>query len=238
MMRPLAPKFLTPHFLTPGFFLRHYKTCLIFLNIIFWPLLTLGLYYALFASPQDYQQGELVRIMYVHVPSAWLALGVYAFMALTSFLNMVWANKLAYIMCAASAPIGGAFAFITLASGAIWGYPCWGTWWVWDARLTSMLILFLFYLAYIAFFNLNPKKAEKPCSAIALIGFINVPLVKFSVDMWASLHQGASVLTLSGPKIHSDMLKPLLIMFLAFGVFFLINMIMRTYVLIMMFKYK
>ena len=225
-------------FLTPLFFLKYYNKFFSILSILFLPILAFGLYYSLFASPQDYQQGELVRIMYVHVPCAWLALGVYAFMAVCSFANLIWANKISYILAAASAPIGCVFAFNTLLTGAIWGYPTWGTWWVWDARLTFMLILFLFYLSYIAIFNINPQRAEKPCSIISLIGFINVPLVRFSVDMWSSLHQGASVLTTSGVKIHPLMLKPLLLMFVAFSLLAGILIIARSYSLIINFKIK
>ena len=214
--------------LTPYFFLQHYKKSLLILSAAFFPLLFASLYQALITSPADYQQGELVRIMYVHVPSAWLALGIYSLMALCSFINLITANKLAYIIAVASAPIGAAFALITLLTGSIWGYPTWGTWWVWDARLTSMLILFLFYISYIAIFNNHPIRAEKPCAAISLIGFINVPIVKFSVDLWTTLHQGASVFTLSGPKIDISMLVPLLMMFTSFSILFLILLILRT----------
>lgn len=223
-------------FLNPNFFLNNYRSALGVLTIMFFPLLASGLYQALVASPADYQQGDLVRIMYVHVPSAWLAIGIYSFMALCSFANLIWANRLAYILAGAAAPIGACFALITLMTGSIWGHPTWGTWWVWDARLTSMLILFLFYVAYIAVFNNHRQQAEKPCSVISLIGFINVPIVKFSVDIWASLHQGASVFTLSGPKIHPSMLKPLFLMFAAFSVMFLLLLIIRSCCLLVSFK--
>ncbi len=222
--------------LTPHFFLKYYRRLLITLTIAFIPTFGFGLYQALFVSPIDYQQGELVRIMYVHVPSAWISLGAYLFMACCSLASIIWSNKLAYILAAAAAPIGACFAFITLVTGSIWGYPTWGTWWVWDARLTSMLILFLFYVSYIILFQHDPVKAEKPCAVISLIGAINVPIVKFSVNLWASLHQGASVLTLSGPKIHPSMLKPLLLMFAAFSMFFAIMLLMRACILLALFK--
>lgn len=224
--------------LTPHFFFKYYKLALKLLVIAFAPMLILALYQALIASPVDYQQGELVRIMYVHVPSAWLSMSIYLFMALCSLANIIWANRLAYILAASSAPIGASFALITLITGSIWGYPAWGTWWVWDARLTSMLVLFLFYVSYIILFNQNPHRAEKPCSIISLIGAINVPIVKFSVDIWASLHQGASIITFSGPKIHPSMLKPLFLMLASFCMLFTIVLIMRAASLIAKLKYS
>jgi heme exporter protein C len=226
------------HFLTPNIFLRFYKVLLILFISIFATSFIFGLYQALVVSPIDYQQGELVRIMYVHVPSAWLSMGIYTFMAICSFANLIWKNRLAYILAASAAPIGASFALITLVTGSIWGYPTWGTWWVWDARLTSMLILFLFYICYIVIFNSDIRKAENPCSIISLIGFINIPIVKFSVDIWASLHQGASVLTLTGPKIHVSMLKPLFLMFLSFSSLFGILLILRCCVLLVEFKWR
>jgi heme exporter protein C len=222
--------------LTPNFFFKYYKLTLKILTVSFIPILISALYQALIASPIDYQQGELVRIMYVHVPSAWLSMGIYLLMALCGMANIVWGNRLAYIIAASSAPIGASFALITLVTGSIWGYPAWGTWWVWDARLTSMLVLFLFYISYILLFSQNPRKAEKPCSIVSLIGAINVPIVKFSVDIWASLHQGASIITLSGPKVHSSMLKPLFLMFVAFCILFAIVLILRAATLMAKFK--
>jgi len=224
-------------FLNPNFFLNNYSAPLKALLLIFLPVLATGLYQALVISPPDYQQGELVRIMYVHVPSAWLTISIYSFMAVCSFASLIWANRLAYILAAAAAPIGASFALITLLTGSIWGYPTWGTWWVWDARLTSMLVLFLFYIAYIVIFTNDPIMAEKPCATVSLIGFINVPIVKFSVDIWASLHQGASVFTLSGPKIHPSMLAPLFLMFAAFSILFLILLIIRSCSLLGLFRY-
>jgi heme exporter protein C len=143
----------------------------------------------------------------------------------------VWKTRMSYIFAIAAAPIGAIFALITLVTGSIWGKPIWGAWWVWDARLTSMLVLFLLYISYITIINSssgNILRAEKPASVMALIGFINIPIVKFSVDIWYSLHQPASVLKIGGPSIHSTMLLPLMIMFLSFIIYFLLALLMRT----------
>lgn len=189
-----------------------------------------GIYQALMVSPVDYQQGQTVRIMYVHVPAAWMSLGIYVFIAICSLINVVWNIKLPYLLSIAAAETGCAFSIITLVTGSLWGKPIWGAWWVWDARLTSMLILFLLYLSYIAIVNSGDSilRAEKPACAIALIGVINVPIVKFSVDIWYSLHQGASVLRSDGPAIDSTMLLPLLVMFTSFVIYFLLLLLMRT----------
>jgi len=226
--------------LTPQFFAKVEKTLLPFLAILFPLILCIGLYFALFASPADYQQGEMVRIMYVHVPSAWMSLGIYSFMTACSFSSLVWKTRISYLLSVASAPIGATFALITLVTGSLWGKPIWGTWWVWDARLTSMLILFLLYLSYISVTSsgTNILRAEKPASVIAIIGFINIPIVKFSVDIWYSLHQPASVFKMSGPSIHSSMLLPLMIMFASFICFFLLSLLMRTRILLNNIKYN
>lgn len=213
----------------PNKFLQLADKALPYLIVAFLVSVTTGLYYALWDSPSDYQQGEMVRVMYVHVPSAWMSLGIYSFMAICSFSLLVWQTKLSYLLAVAAAPIGCTFAFITLVTGSLWGAPIWGTWWVWDARLTSMLVLFLLYLSYIAIVNSGSSilRAEKPASVMAIIGFINVPIVKFSVNIWYSLHQPASVIKMGGPSIHSSMLLPLLLMFLSFVLFFSILLIIR-----------
>jgi heme exporter protein C len=215
---------------TPKFFSKLEKILIPILSIIFPVTLITGLYYALISSPPDYQQGEMVRVMYVHVPAAWMSLAVYSFMALCSFSSLVWKTRMPYILAVAAAPIGASFALITLVTGSIWGKPIWGTWWVWDARLTSMLVLFLLYISYIVVVNSssNILRAEKPASVIALIGFINIPIVKFSVDIWYSLHQPASVFKAGGPSIHGSMLLPLMIMFASFVIYFMLTLIMRT----------
>jgi heme exporter protein C len=200
-----------------------------YLCVAFIITITYGLIQALYISPEDYQQGDYARIMYIHVPSAWLALLIYSFIAVMSLINIIYGIKLCYIIARASARIGIVFAAITLITGSIWGKPMWGTWWVWDARLTSMLVLFLFYASYLAINFSGPiSKAEKPSSVLAVIGFVNVPIVKFSVDIWNSLHQGSSVIRADGPAIASEMLVPLLIMFIAFGLLFLIVAIMNS----------
>ncbi len=226
--------------LTPQFFAKIEKPLLPILAILFPTTLCAGLYFALFSSPADYQQGEMVRVMYVHVPSAWMSLGIYSFMAVCSFSSLVWKTRISYLLSIAAAPIGATFALITLVTGSLWGKPIWGAWWVWDARLTSMLILFLLYLSYISVTNsgTNILRAEKPASVIAIIGFINIPIVKFSVDIWYSLHQPASVFKMSGPSIHSSMLIPLMIMFASFICFFLLLLLMRTRILLNNIKYK
>ncbi|XVN42736.1 MAG: heme ABC transporter permease [Candidatus Rickettsia vulgarisii] len=194
----------------------------------------IGLYQALIISPADYQQGEIVRIMYIHVPASWMALAIYSFMAICSFSNIIWKTRMSFLMTVSSAPIGAVFCMISMFTGALWGKPIWGAWWVWDARLTSMLVLFLLYLSYIIVVNSgdNIWRAEKPASAIAIIGFINIPIVKFSVNIWYSLHQPASVLRLGSPTIHKSMLLPLMLMFSSVILYFLLVLAFRLSVLI------
>jgi heme exporter protein C len=188
-----------------------------------------GLYLALIASPPDYQQGETVRIMYVHVPAAWMALFVYTAMAAASAVALIWRHPLADLAAKSCAPIGAGFTLIALVSGSLWGQPMWGTWWVWDARLTSMLILFFLYLGHIALFDAydDPTKGARAAAILALVGFVNVPIIKFSVDWWNTLHQPASVIKMSGPSIDASMLWPLLIMALAFKLYFAAVVLVR-----------
>src|SRR5256885_2593406 len=180
--------------------------------------LALGLYLALFVAPPDYQQGESVRIMFIHVPAAWMALSVYALMALASAIGLVWRHPLADLAAQEMAPIGAAFTFLCLVTGSLWGQPMWGTYWVWDARLTSVLILFLMYLGVIALWRTveDPSRAARAAAILTLVGAINLPIIKFSVDWWNTLHQPASVLRLGGPAIHPSILIPLLVMATAF----------------------
>ena len=193
-------------------------------------LLASGLYFALLASPADYQQGETVRIMYIHVPAAWMALFVYANMAVASFVGLVWRHPLAELFCKAVAPIGAGFTAICLISGSLWGEPMWGTWWVWDARLTSVLILFFLYLGYIALVNAfdDPGRGLKAGAILVLIGTVNLPVIKFSVDWWNTLHQPASVSRLDRPALDPAMLTPLLIMAAAFTAYFVTLALLRT----------
>lgn len=192
-------------------------------------LLGVGLYLALLNSPPDYQQGETVRIMYIHVPSAWMALFVYLTMAIASAVALIWRHPLADIAAKAAAPIGAGFTIICLVTGSLWGKPMWGTWWVWDARLTSMLILLFLYLGYIALVNAfdDPNRGYRAAGILALVGVVNLPIIKFSVDWWNTLHQPASVVRLDGPAIHPDILLPLLVMAGAFKLFFVTVLILR-----------
>jgi heme exporter protein C len=173
-------------------------------------------------APADYQQGETVRIMYVHVPSAWLALGIYTLMAIAAIGTLVWRHPLADVAAKTAAPIGAAFSLICLVTGALWGRPMWGAYWVWDARLTSMLVLFLLYLGILALWRAidDPGQAGRVVAVLTLVGFVNVPIVKFSVDWWNTLHQPASVFRLDGPAIHPAILTPLLISAAGFAALF------------------
>ncbi|MDF2965944.1 MAG: Heme exporter protein [Rickettsiaceae bacterium] len=216
--------------LNPNYFTSSLYKLMPFLVSIFIILIPLALWQSLYASPEDYQQGDLVRIMYVHVPSAWMSLFIYSFIAICSLSNIIWRTPFSYVLAIAAAPLGAGFTLTTLVTGSIWGEQTWGTWWVWDARLTSMLILFLFYVSYIAIINAgdNLSRSEKPAAIIALIGFINVPIVKFSVNIWNSLHQPASVFRVDGPSIHSSMLIPLMLMFTVFALYFIIFLCIRA----------
>ena len=181
-------------------------------------LLLVGFYLAWFVAPSDYQQGETIRIMYLHVPAAWLAMMFYSMMACSALGVLIWRHPLADVAQQAAAPIGAAFALICLLTGSFWGKPMWGTYWVWDARLTSMLVLFLLYLGVIALRRAidEPSRAGRAVAILTLVGSVNIPIIKFSVDWWSTLHQPASVLRLSGPTIHTSMLWPLLILAVGF----------------------
>jgi heme exporter protein C len=209
-------------FANPARFLRLADAVLPWVRGAALVLLAIGLYMAFFVAPPDYQQGETVRIMFVHVPAAWMALFVYSLMAVASAVSLVWRHTLAELAAKAAAPLGAGFTFVALASGALWGQPMWGTWWVWDARLTSVLILFFLYLGYMGLWQAfdDPVKAAKASSILAIVGAINVPIIKFSVEWWNTLHQPASVMRFDGPAIHSSILMPLLAMAVAFTVYF------------------
>ena len=188
-----------------------------------------GLMYALFISPPDYIQGDSVRIMYVHVPSSFIALGFFGFIGIASILNLIFKIKFVSLMAKSLAPIGCIFSLISIVTGSLWGKPTWGIWWVWDARLTSMAILLLFYLAYIFIWKYvkNFEKANKISSVIGIIGLFNLPVIKYSVDWWNTLHQPSSITLTSAPTIHYTMLVPLVIMFLGMVVYSLIIFLMR-----------
>lgn len=197
--------------------------------------LVAGLYFAIFASPADYQQGEFVRIMYVHVPSAWMALGVYMFIAACSAAALIWRSPISTNIAIEAAPVGTAFTLICLITGSIWGKPVWGSWWVWDARLTSMLILFFIYIGYMALYNAyeNKERAGRVSAIFALIGVVNIPIIKFSVEWWNTLHQPASILRSGGVAIDGSMLRPLLLMFGGFICFFLMVLCLRVQTVLM-----
>jgi len=196
---------------------------------IFIIVLSIGLVEALFLSPEDYIQSHSVRIMYVHVPSAWISLGIFSLIALLSVGSFIFKNKNFSLIAKSLAPSGFVFNVIALVTGSIWGKPTWGTWWAWDARITSMLILVLFYSMYILAWRIYDKKEQviKITSIIAIVGVINVPIIKFSVDWWSTLHQNSSVNILSETSIHSSMLVPLLIMTAAFFLFSLLIFLMK-----------
>ena len=181
----------------------------------------IGLYFSLLGSPPDYIQGDSMRIMYIHVPSAWLSLFSYTILAASCIAWFVYRNPIFNLIAKSIAPIGAALTLIALVTGSIWGKPTWGVWWVWDARLTSMLILFFLYLAYILLWQSisNQETASKISAALGIIGFINIPIIKFSVDWWNTLHQPASISKLSSPSIDVNMLIPLLIMTLGYMLF-------------------
>ena len=193
-------------------------------------LLALGLAGALWLSPPDYQQGEAMRIMYIHVPAAWMSLMVYSIMAACSACFLIWKHPLAYVIASSSAGVGAAFTLITLVTGMLWGKPMWGTWWEWDARLTSMLVLFFLYMGYIALDQEaeGDERQRVSVSVLSLVGFVNVPIIKFSVDWWSTLHQPASILRAGGPSIHSSMLWPLLVMIAGFTLFYAALLMMRA----------
>ncbi len=206
--------------------------CLKYQKLIFYffvSLLVLGLWEGLIVSPQDYVQGNSARIMYVHVPSAWISLGIFSVIGILSIFSFIFKIKNFLIICKSLAPSGLVFNLIALVTGSIWGKPTWGTWWAWDARITSMLILFLFYFIYLVSFSLfkKSKNLNKISSIIAILGLINIPIIKFSVEWWSTLHQPSSVKILSETSIHNSMLLPLLIMTASFALFSLLIFLMK-----------
>jgi len=194
-----------------------------------------GLYLAFFVAPEDYQQGHTVKIMFIHVPFAWLAMMGYGLIAVSSIGSLIWRHPLADVSAKTAAPIGACFTLLALITGSLWGKPMWGTYWVWDARLTSMLVLLFLYLGLMALWQAieEPSRAGRAAAILALVGSVNLPIIKFSVDWWNTLHQPASVARLDGPAIHSSILIPLLVMMLAFScLFFVLHfMAMRTEIL-------
>ncbi|NDB83906.1 MAG: heme ABC transporter permease [Alphaproteobacteria bacterium] len=223
--------------LNPYFFSKYASMAKNYIGVFLILFLSAGIYLA-FSSPEDYQQSIMVRIMYIHVPMAWLSLIIFTIMGLCALSCLIWRADFAFYISLASAPIGATFAITTLLTGMIWGKPIWGTWWVWDARLTSMLILFIFYMMFIFISSASADihKIQKPSCVIAILGMINVPIVKFSVDLWSSLHQPASIFRSGGPEIHVSMLLPLFTMFIANLLLYVFLLVLRVEFLL--YKYK
>jgi len=214
----------------PSFFFKIADPILPGVLILTGLLFTAGLFTGLFASPPDYQQGDAMRIMYIHVPASWMALFVYAFLGLMSLFVLVWRHPLAEILALSAVPIGALFTVLSLATGSLWGKPMWGAYWVWDARLTSVLILLFLYGGYWALYKAysHPAQGIRAASLLALIGVINLPIIKGSVEWWNTLHQPASLTKLSNPSIHPAMLTPLLLMAGAYFFYFLSVLILRA----------
>ena len=189
-----------------------------------------GLYLGLFVAPPDYQQGESYRIIFIHVPAAWMSMFVYVVMAVSAAIGLIWQIRLADVIAASSAPIGASFTFIALVTGSLWGKPMWGTYWVWDARLTSELILLFLYFGYMALQSSieDQRMADKASGLLAIVGVVNIPIIHYSVEWWNTLHQGATVTKLDKPSIHIDMLIPLLLMALAFKLFYAAVVLIRA----------
>jgi heme exporter protein C len=197
---------------------------------IFAALTVVGLYLAFFVAPTDYQQGEAYRILYIHAPSAWMSMFIYVVMAVCGAIVLIWRMKLAEVIAVASAPVGAAFAFLCLATGSLWGKPMWGTYWVWDARLTSQLILLFLYFGFMALYAAieDRRTAARAASLIAVVGVINVPIIHFSVKWWNTLHQGPTVTKLDAPSIDMAMLVPLLMMAVAFKFYYAAVVLVRA----------
>lgn len=216
-------------FLSPKLFYMTTSALLPWIVLLFIVCFSYGLIGGLFFAPADYQQGDGFRIIYVHVPSALTAMAVYLTMAVCAFLTLVWRVKIAAVCMSASAPIGAWFTFLALITGSIWGKPMWGTWWVWDARLTSVLILLFLYLGFITLQSVisDQQNRDKACSIIAIAGVINLPIIHYSVVWWNTLHQGPTISRLAAPAIASSMLYPLLAMIAAFMLFYVLILFSR-----------
>jgi heme exporter protein C len=193
-------------------------------------LMLAGLYGGLILAPPDYQQGDSYRIIFIHVPSAWMSLFIYVVMAAAGVIGLVWRIKLAEVVAISSAPIGASFTFLALLTGSLWGKPMWGAWWVWDARLTSELILLFLYLGVISLYGAIEDKrvAGRAVAILALVGVVNIPIIHYSVEWWNTLHQGATIAKFDKPSIHMSMLVPLLLMALSFKLFYAAVVLMRA----------
>ncbi|WP_077730741.1 heme ABC transporter permease [Methylocaldum sp. 14B] len=215
---------------SPKHFYRISGYLISWLGLITALLLLAGLYLGLFVAPPDYQQGESYRIMFVHVPSAWMSLFIYVFMAVLSAIYLIWNIKLADVMASSSAALGASFTFLALATGSLWGKPMWGAWWVWDARLTSELILLFLYLGYIALVSAieDQRSAARAGGVLILVGVVNIPIIHYSVEWWSTLHQGPTVTKFDKPSIHISMLLPLLLMAAAFQLYYFTVLLIRA----------
>ena len=214
---------------SPPHFYRIAGKWIPWLNWVFMLLLFAGLYGGLILAPPDYQQGDSYRIIFVHVPAAWMSLFIYVVMAVCGAVIIVWRMKLAEVVLITSAPIGASFTFLALITGSLWGKPMWGTYWVWDARLTSELILLFLYLGVIGLHNAieDRRTAARAVAILALVGVVNIPIIHYSVEWWHSLHQGPTVTKFDKPSIHWSMLLPLLLMALAFQVYYALALFHR-----------
>lgn len=193
-------------------------------------LVVAGLYGGLVLAPADYQQGDSFRIIYVHVPSAWMSLFIYMVMAVSGGIALVWRIKLAEVIAVSSAPVGASFTFLALVTGSLWGKPMWGAWWVWDARLTSELLLLFLYLGVIALYGAieDKRAAARAVGILALVGVVNIPIIHYSVEWWNTLHQGPTVTKFDTPSIHTSMLLPLLLMAVAFKLYYGLALLLRA----------
>lgn len=216
-------------FSSPPYFYAISGKILPWLTALFFLLLGYGLYGGLVTAPADYQQGDSFRIIYVHVPAAWMSMFIYVVMAISGGIGLVWRIKLAEIVSISSASVGASFTFLALVTGSLWGKPMWGAWWVWDARLTSELVLLFLYLGVIGLYNgiEDKRTASRAVAILALVGVVNIPIIHYSVEWWNTLHQGATVTKLDKPSIHIDMLIPLLVMAGAFKVYYFITLLLR-----------
>jgi heme exporter protein C len=215
---------------SPPYFYRFAGRLIPWLGWICVGLLVAGLYGGLVLAPPDYQQGDSYRIIFIHVPSAWMSLFIYVLMAVTGAVGLIWRIKVAEAIAAASAPVGAWFTFLALITGSIWGKPMWGTYWVWDARLTSELILLFLYLGVIGLHSAieDRRTASRATAVLSLVGLVNIPIIHFSVEWWNTLHQGATITKLGAPSIHLSMLLPLLIMALGFKLYYFMVLLMRS----------
>jgi heme exporter protein C len=223
-------RFIPPHLASPKYFYEWSRPWSLWIGWLSGILIAAGAIWGLGFAPPDYQQGHSYRIIYIHVPSAWMSLFIYAVLASAGAIALIWRLKVAEVIATASAPIGAGFTFLALATGSLWGKPMWGTWWVWDARLTSELVLLFLYLGYIALESAieDPRTASRAAAILALGGVVDLPIIHYSVEWWSTLHQGPTVSKIGKPAIHWTMLAPLLIMISAFMMYYFSLVLVRA----------